>query len=509
MTKRIFCALLALVLAFSGFACAAGTSRFIIGTVYQRGAAINPLYCTQRDLVSVNNLVFEGVMTLSDELRPTPELCLSYSISGNTVTFELRQNVRFHDGTYLSANDVYESYRRIKNIGENSPYYSRCQYISKMEVLDLYTVRVTGKYASLMTLYAMTYPVLHRSTLDEALPTGTGPYMYNYSDGDWIQMDANPYWWKKAPVVDTVYIYRYDETGDALRALTSGEVNAVPTRSQTAALGRLLNDRMSVDYSTLTYEMLIPNNKKQIFNDVRTRQAIMYAIDTSIIAKNIYMDMVMESEVPVITGSWLYEPQSAVYYKSPERALMLLKEAGWGDYNGDGILDKVVDGILVQLEFTITTCVDDAANTRAHAAELISDQLKILGISINVSTVSKSTLQKRLKNRDFEMVLCGMNLSIMPDLTFLLDSEGRMNYSGYSSAEMNKLLDGLRKTTDETEFKSVMSQIQLKIAEDLPFMGLFFRKGTLMTTSQVSGLGAIIEGDVFKGFEYIEFLETR
>ncbi len=509
MKKRIFCALLALALAFSGAACAAGMSRFIIGTVYQRGAAINPLYCTQRDLVSVNNLVFEGVMTLSDELRPTPELCLSYFVNGKTVTFELRQNVRFHDGTYLSANDVYESYRRIKNIGENSPYYSRCQYISKMEVVDLYTVRVTGEYESVMTLYAMTYPVLHRSTLDETLPTGTGPYMYNYSDGDWIQLDANPYWWKRAPVVDTVYIYRYDETGDALRALTSGEVNAVPTRSQTAALGRLLNDRMSVDYSTLTYEMLIPNTKKQIFNDVRTRQAIMYAIDTSIIAKNIYMDMVMESEVPVITGSWLYEPQSAVYYKSPERALMLLKEAGWGDFNGDGILDKVVDGVLVQLEFTITTCVDDAANTRAHAAELISDQLRILGINISVSTVSKSSLQKRLKNGDFEMVLCGINLSIMPDLTFLLNSQGRMNYSGYSSADMNSFLRQLYDAKDETTFKAVMSQIQLKIAEDLPFLGLFFRKGTLMTTSQVSGLGAIIEGDVFKGFEYIEFLETR
>ncbi|MCR4578655.1 MAG: hypothetical protein K5784_12195 [Clostridiales bacterium] len=509
MKKRIFCALLALALAFSGAACAAGMSRFIIGTVYQRGAAINPLYCTQRDLVSVNNLVFEGVMTLSDELRPTPELCLSYFVNGKTVTFELRQNVRFHDGTYLSANDVYESYRRIKNIGENSPYYSRCQYISKMEVVDLYTVRVTGEYESVMTLYAMTYPVLHRSTLDETLPTGTGPYMYNYSDGDWIQLDANPYWWKRAPVVDTVYIYRYDETGDALRALTSGEVNAVPTRSQTAALGRLLNDRMSVDYSTLTYEMLIPNTKEQIFNDVRTRQAIMYAIDTSIIAKNIYMDMVMESEVPVITGSWLYEPQSAVYYKSPERALMLLKEAGWGDFNGDGILDKVVDGVLVQLEFTITTCVDDAANTRAHAAELISDQLRILGINISVSTVSKSSLQKRLKNGDFEMVLCGINLSIMPDLTFLLNSQGRMNYSGYSSADMNSFLRQLYDAKDETTFKAVMSQIQLKIAEDLPFLGLFFRKGTLMTTSQVSGLGAIIEGDVFKGFEYIEFLETR
>jgi ABC-type transport system substrate-binding protein len=107
------------------------------------------------------------------------------------------------------------------------------------------------------------------------------------------------------------------------------------------------------------------------------------------------------------------------------------------------------------------------------------------------------------------MVLCGINLSIMPDLTFLLNSSGRMNYSGYSSAEMNTLLRKLYDTTDDTAFKSIMSQIQLKIAEDLPFMGLFFRKGTLMTTSQVSGLGAIIEGDVFKGFEYIEFLETR
>ena len=123
---------------------------------------------------------------------------------------------------------------------------------------------------------------------------------------------------------------------------------------------------------------------------------------------------------------------------------------------------------------------------KTYISPLISDQLRILGISISVSTVSKSTLQKRLKNGDFEMVLCGMNLSVMPDLTFLLNSQGRMNYSGYSSADMNSLLRQLYDAKDETSFKAVMSQIQLKIAEDLPFLGLFFRKGTLMTTSQVS-----------------------
>ena len=305
--------------------------------------------------------------------------------------------------------------------------------------------------------------------------------------------------------MDTVYAFRYNDTGEALEALQTGEVDAVPTRSQSAALSRLLSDRVSMDYSTLTYEMLIPNLTNEIFADVRTRQAIMYAIDISTIAQNIYMNMVMEAEVPVITGSWLYEPQSAVYYYSMERALQLLNEAGWGDYNGDGILDKVRDGILLELKFTITTYVDDNANTRQHAAQMIADQLRVLGIDVTVRTVSKTTLQKNLKNREFDIVLCAVNLAVLPDLTFLLNSGGRMNYSGYSSADMNVLLQALYKTTDEETFRAAFSDIQILISEDLPFMGLFFRKGTLMTTADATGFSPIVESNALQGFEYIQF----
>ncbi len=506
MTKKRFCVLLSLLLGLlPAAALAAGEDEFIFGMVYESGAAVNPLYCNQRDLISLNELVFESVITLDDSLKPRCELAYGYSISGREFTFNLRQNVQFHDGNYLSAPDVQATYRRIMEIGTNSPYYTRCSYISDMEVVDLYTLRVTGKYASYFTLYAMTFPVLESNSLDMILPTGTGPYWYMYSDTEWIQIDVNPYWWKKAPTVDTVYAFRYNETSEALAALETHEVDAVSTRSQTAALSRLLSDRVSTDYSTLTYEMLIPDLTNEVFADVRTRQAIMYAIDISTIAQNIYMNMVMETEVPVITGSWLYEPQSAVYYYSMERALQLLGEAGWGDYNSDGILDKVRDGILVELAFTITTYVDDNANTRQHAAQMIADQLRILGINVTVKTVSKSTLLKNLKNREFDMVLCAVNLAVLPDLTFLLNSGGRMNYSGYSSADMNVLLQALYKTTDEETFKAAFSDIQILISEELPFLGLFFRKGTLMTTALVTGFSPIIEGNALQGFEYIEF----
>ncbi|MBQ5771311.1 MAG: hypothetical protein IIW08_09070, partial [Clostridia bacterium] len=215
--------------------------------------------------------------------------------------------------------------------------------------------------------------------------------------------------------------------------------------------------------------------------------------------------MVTESEVPVIPGSWIYETQSAVYFESQERALQLLYDAGWGDFNSDGILDKVIDGVLEQFEFTITTYVYDTAGIRTHAAELIRDQLRPLGINITVETLSKSAVEKKLKNGTYDMVLAAVNMSLLPDLTFLLNSNGRMNYSGDADGGMNNLLNNVYETTDETQFKFIYSQIQMKIVNDLPFLGLFFRKGTIMVADDVSGLMAVRETDALRGIEYIEF----
>lgn len=506
--KRLFCLLLCALVLFTGTAAAGNEDVFTIGMVCSAGATINPYRCTQRDLISFNELVFESVLDFDEAFKPVGELALSWQMeTGGVYTFKLRDNVRFHDGSFLSANDVVAAYDYIISLGDASPYYTRCQYIKKMEAVDLYTVKVTGKYESYLTLYAMTFPVAHRNTVSQELACGTGPYWYIGYDLEWLQLDINPYWWKKTPTISTLFGLRYDDTGKALVALSMGEIDALSTRSQNAALSRLLNDRTGVDYTTLTYELLIPNLNSTIFGNVYTRQALMYAIDITTIASNIYMGMVTESEVPVVPGTWLYETQSAVYFESQERALQLLYQGGWGDFNNDGILDQVVGGVLQQFEFTILTYDDDTAGTRTHAAEMIRDQLKPLGINVTVSTSTKSAVQKKMKNDEFDMVLCAMNMAMLPDLTFLLNSQGRLNYSGYMDGGMNTLLEDVYMTTDEAQFQFLMSQIQMKIVGELPFLGLFFRKGTIMTTADISGLAAVRENDAFRGIEYVAFHE--
>lgn len=499
------CLAMSAVFLLSGVSFAGNEDVFTIGMVCSAGATINPYRCRERDLISFNELVFESVVDFDEEFKPVGELALSWQIEGSAFTFKLRDNVRFHDGTYLSANDVIAAYDYIMALGETSPYYTRCTYISKMEMVDLYTVKVTGKYESLLTLYAMTFPIAQRNSLTNELASGTGPYWYIGYSMEWLQIDANPYWWKIAPTVNTLFGLRYDDTGKALVALSTGEIDALATRSQNAALSRLLSDRTSVDYTTLTYELLIPNLEGAMFESIYTRQALMYAIDITTIASNIYMGMVTESEVPVVPGTWLYETQSAIYFESQERALQLLYQAGWGDFNADGILDRVVNGVLEQFEFTILTYDDDTAGTRTHAAEMIRDQLKPLGINVTVSTSTMSSVQKKLKNGDFDIVLCAVNTSMLPDLTFLLNSQGRLNYSGYADTGMNNLLLNVYETTDEVQFQYIFSQIQMKVAQELPFMGLFFRKGTMMTTADIMGLTAVRETDAFRGIEYIQF----
>ena len=90
--------------------------------------------------------------------------------------FYLRDGIVFHDGSPLTADDVVASYEDIIINSEISPYYNRVRYLNEVSAVDNLTVKVvTGTYGY-MTLYAMTFPIVQRYTLDAQYPKGTGPY---------------------------------------------------------------------------------------------------------------------------------------------------------------------------------------------------------------------------------------------------------------------------------------------------------------------------------------------
>ncbi len=147
-----------------------------VGYLASEGAEINPVYCTERDLVSINQLVFESVVELDDTQKPVPLLADSWTVEGNVWTFRMRSGIQFHNGLECLAQDVVASYESLLAAGSSNPYYGRLTLIESMTALDSLTLQVTGRFSGMITLYAMTFPVMERSTLApcRAAPARTG-----------------------------------------------------------------------------------------------------------------------------------------------------------------------------------------------------------------------------------------------------------------------------------------------------------------------------------------------
>ena len=479
----------------------------LVGYVAAVGARLNPFQCNERDLVSLNQLVFESLVALDDSQKPSPMLADNWEHQEKVWKFTLRSGITFHNGAELTAYDVQATYEQFVQIDDaDNPYTPRLkQLISRMQAVDERTLAVEGKYEGYITLYAMDFPVIQSSTLYDDMPRGTGPFWYvRYDIDSAVRIEANPLWWKQPPMLGSVTFCRYETSGDAIEALQTSRVEMLSTRSSNAALCRKLSNLTSMDYGSATYEMMVPNlASTSEMSDVRTRQAVMYAIDRSVIASNAYLDMAIQSEVPILPGTWLYESQSAQYYYSPERALQLLYDAGWADLNGDITLDKLEGIRLRELEVNIITYNDSTTSMRENAANLIADYLTTVGFRVSVEVMSKDTLKKRIKNGEYDLALIGANLSEIPLLTALLGTDGNLNFNNYTSTSMGALLTQTTTAADEAGMKQVYSQLQLQLVEELPVMGLLFRAGTVLSSRSLGGLTGIRAMNVFRGLEYL------
>ena len=478
----------------------------VIGYVAAAGASMHPSTCTELSLISINQLMYESVVDFDGSLKPVPMLADSWEQDGKNWTFHLRPGVMFHNGIELTAYDVVQSYKALLTSAADNPYFARLQAIWNMEAVDIYAVRVEAMTTGIATLYAMNFPVMQYNTIGELYPRGTGPYWFIQRDNyDNIRLEVNPLWWKKQPGLKSLVFKRYSEAGDAIEAVHTNQIGMLSTHSPKAAFSRKMADLTSMDYTMLTYEMLIPNlSEKSMMADIRARQAVMYAVDRAVLASNAYLDMAVQCEVPLPPSSWLYESQSAYYYYSPERALQLMHDLGWYDLTGNGRLNQVVGVMLKEPTITIITYNESTNSVRENAANLIAAYLDAIGFRCTVHTYSQARVRELIKQRAFDLALVAFNLSEVPNLMPIFGRNESLNLNGFGNDNMQGLLDRAKATSDETELKAIYSEMQLYIVQRLPILGLVFRTGTVLANRPMGGMSALRSYDTFNGLEFLE-----
>lgn len=484
-----------------------------VALVSDPGLALYPLRMNDRDMLSMMDLVYESLIKIDSDRRPVPGLATSWAVSGNgtTWTFTLREGVRFHDGSEMTAYDAKATLDAIQSLAqENIPANQRGQYTSVMKLLkswkveDRYTLSVTTNKPSYALLYAMTFPVLQSQAIYSENPPGTGPYQISYyRAGEEIWLTAFQGWYGILPHVTEISGLWYDDVEAALRAFEAEDVDIVMTRSQSALRyqGTLSNRINTYSFSTRQLECLLLNNYSRRLRDIELREAIASAINKPRLMTTIYQNNVIATDTIQAPISWLNNPRVDGYAYDPDHARSLLDGLGWTNLNENGYrIRRSDDGTTTELELRLYYYDEADSALRREAANEIANMLREVGIRVRVTPYAFEDGAAKLASGDYDLFVCAYNFDVVPDPSFLLVSKSELegNYMRYSSKTMNTLCDELMRAYDADEFQQKWYAVQAQMEEDIPFVPLYWRQGTVLTRYAYSNIRDIREYELLR-----------
>lgn len=463
-----------------------------------------PMLASDSASHNVSSHIFSGLVKYDTDLSVIGDLAESWNISkdGLVITFHLRKGVKWTDGVEFTAEDVMFGYRTIIDEKTPSAYKEDFLQVKKAEVVDKYVFRVTYEKPFAPALTSWTSLVILPKHLLEGKditksdmardPVGLGPYkLAKWVSGQELILESNQDYFEGRPYIDR-YLYKVipDPATMFLELKTGGVdmmgLTPIQYTKQTDTTF-FKNNFRKYRYPAFSYTHLAFNQKHPWFSDKRVRQAMSYAVDKNEIVDVVLFGLGTPATGPYVPNTWPYNPNVRKYEYSPEKAKELLKEAGWQDTDGDGILDK--DG--KPFRFTILTNAGN--NLRKNTATIIQSRLEKIGVRVEIRTVEWSTFVNQfIDKKRFEAVLLGWSIGLDADQYDIWHSsktkEKELNFISYSNPEVDQLLEKGRRTFNVDERKKAYFRIQEILAEEVPYIFLYVPDATPIVHARIKGI---------------------
>ena len=491
-----------------------GTS-ITIGIQSTKTLTVRPFEPLERDILSVYNIIYDSLITIDDDYLPQGSVAESWeeSSGGKYWTFHLRNDVRFSDGTPLTAADVVASANYIlekardENITDHGFYSNLNYFVKNISAKDDYTVVVTANSSKSVTrtcygmLYEMTFPIVPASQVSFDNPVGSGPYQVTqFSAGDFMTLEANPNWWKLQPYVRQIMVTFHDAPKAVIDSYEYNRVDAVFTRSTAGAQYKTGTSSVSMTYRTAQLECLLTNNSASELTP-EVRRAIRYVIDSQKIVNNIYSGMAVCTNFPFYPGTWMYNDSlDSQFTINLDEARRLLEQDGWEDSDENGVLDRITsEGKTRELSLRFYVYEEPDNDVRLEAANLIAEQLAQVGIECRIEPMTYANVKEKLAAGSFDLALVSFSMDVCPDPGFLLMRGNTGNYVRYKSDRMTNLCNELRKETSQDGYRQKLMEIQSLFLEDCPFICLYYRTGFVITRKMYTTCRDVREYELLRG----------
>ncbi len=489
---------------------------FVVGEIGDARTLV-PILASDSPSSYIVNLVFNGLIKYDKNVELVGDLAKSWEIEegGKVIVFQLRKNVKWHDGKPFTSEDVIFTYNSLIDPSVPTPYSGDFKMVEKIEPLDEYTVKVIYKEPFAPGLSSWGMPIMPKHLLEgEDLlttkfsrdPVGTGPYKFKrWKTGERIDLISNHEYFEHRPYIDR-YIYRVipDSATMFLELQTSGidSMSLTPLQYTRQTEGGFFEKKYNkYRYPSFGYTFMAYNLENAKFKDKKVRQALNYAVDKNEIIEGVLLGRGRISSGQFVPESWAFNEKVKPYPFDQKKALKLLNEAGWRDTNSDGWLDKDSE----PFKFTIIT--NQGNDSRRMAAEIIQRRLKDIGIKVEIRVLEWSVFINEFVNKKrFEAIIMGWGLGREPDCYDIFHSSktrpGEFNFVSYANPEIDRLLLLGRRTFDKEKRKKVYRKIHEILYDDQPYMFLYVPDSLVAVSKRFRG---IAPSPIGIGYNFIDW----
>jgi peptide/nickel transport system substrate-binding protein len=486
-----------------------GGCRFSASSAYPTGYLIvgiesNPLhldprYSTDANSVRIGNLIYNSLLRSDKNSQLQTELAENWHrIDAQTYIFDLRRNVTFHNGKPLTAADVKFTYASILDPKYSSPKRALLKPLQAIDQLGPYRLRfrLSGPYAPFPEQF--TLGIVPASSAEEALssaapPAGSGPFILtSLGSGDAVTLKANPSYWEGKPSVAGLIFKVVPDAMVRVLEFKKGSIGFMQNDLEPDVLPWLKNNTGAdiEAYQGTTFQYIGINLTHPILKYKKVRQALAYAIDRESIIRHLIKDLGTPASGLLSPLNWAYDATVNQWPYDPEKAKRLLDEAGFRDPDGDGPLPRF------KLSFKSTNI-----DLRRRIAEALKEQLQRVGIELEIRTYEWGTFFSDIKKGNFHLYSLAWVGIVDPDIYYQIFHSASVppdgdNRGHYSNAQLDRLLEKGRTATDTTERKLIYSEVQRTLAEELPYIPLWWWKNVIVKTPSLQGFVPYPDGDL-------------
>jgi len=480
---------LSLSLLFSILSCSGRRDeRTLVMMIESSPTNLDPRVGIDAQSERIDNLIFDDLLSRGEDLNVAPGLAERWETPDPlTYVFHLHSGVRFHDGRHLSSRDVKWTFDSLLQGKIRSTKTAVYKYVDHIDAPDDNTVTFHMKEPDATLLWNVSdgaMGIVPYGSGDEMTlhPIGSGPFKFVSAETDReVILEGNDGYWGGPPRLARVrFAVVPDETTEALELRKGSGDIAINSLTPDTVVTLERHPNIHVEHSGGTRLAYLGFNLRDpILKDVRVRQAIAYALDRRPMIEYLWRGLAQPARSVLPAQSWAYNGDVPDYEHNPEWARQLLDAAGYPAVNG------------VRFHITMKTSTD--ANTRLMVA-VMQQQLREVGITLDIRSFEFATFFSDVQHGAFQMYgLRWIGGNEDPDIFEYAFHSSKFPPNGanrdyYSNPKVDALIDRARRETDPNVRKPLYAEVQAILAQDLPYINLWYLDNVLVHTKRVHNL---------------------